>query len=89
MRTISSTTRNNVKKLKTWMKNLIIFLLCEGDSSQESFSLIIPAVGVSSMFDVGCTITRVNVVLSGTVMFRYFITTNHTIRKNDRHTQIK
>ena len=46
MRTVSSTTSNNVKKLKTWMKNLIIFLLYEGDSSQESSSLIVPAVGV-------------------------------------------
>ena len=40
MRTISSTTRNNLKKLKTWMKNLIIFLLYESDDSQESFSFI-------------------------------------------------
>ena len=47
VRNISSTTCNNVKKLKTWLKNLIIFLLYEGDSSQESFSLIVPAVGVS------------------------------------------
>ena len=31
-------------------------------------------------------ILLVNVVLSGTVMFSYFITTNHTNRKNDRHT---
>ena len=38
MRTISSTTCNNVKRLKTWMKKLIIFLLYESEGSQESFS---------------------------------------------------
>ena len=47
VRTISSTTDKNAKKLKTWMKNLIIFLLYERDGSQASFSLItIPDVGV-------------------------------------------
>ena len=37
------------------------------------------------MYDVGCMITCVNVVLSGTVMLSYFITTNHTNWKNDTH----
>ena len=46
VRTISSTTRKNVKELKTWLENLIIFVLYEGDGSQESFSLIVAAVGV-------------------------------------------
>ena len=38
------------------------------------------------MYDVGCMITRVNVVLSGTVIVSYLITTTHTNKKNDRHT---
>ena len=45
--------------------------------------MLVPAV---HMYDVGCMIIHVNVVLRGTVMLSYFITTNHTNGKNDTQT---